>query len=327
MAKENRGIDAELQEVTVVLKQRIQEGSVILLLALSALLCVALNSYHPADLCWSHTPQTAVVHNTIGQTGAYVADLLFYWFGYIAYIFPLMLAYSSVRIFYKGFLAGPLHRLLWGLRVSGFFLALMAGCGLGNLHFLHWKTALPNQIGGVLGHFISHQAIIAFGEIGASLVLLASILTGMTLATGLSWFGLMDTLGRTFFEGMVLLPGRLSRLFRKKEAMDASPLALNPKITIKKITPSFDLPDQTSASQMALLPTLSGKPGKKPLLSETASSAMGLLRKPCLSLLEKETIQDASVKVSKEALEALSREVEARLLEFGVQGRVGAPVL
>ena len=49
--------------------------------------------------------------------------------------------------------------------------------------------------GGVLGDVVGRGLARVFSPLGATLILLALFLTGITLFTSLSWFALMDTIG------------------------------------------------------------------------------------------------------------------------------------
>ncbi|MFZ1390139.1 MAG: DNA translocase FtsK 4TM domain-containing protein, partial [Dokdonella sp.] len=74
------------------LQRRLREVGFLLLLPLAVYLFICLWTYSPADWGWSHVgePDQAVV-NFGGKIGAYLADLLFYFFGVLAYAFPALL--------------------------------------------------------------------------------------------------------------------------------------------------------------------------------------------------------------------------------------------
>ena len=56
-------------------------------------------SYHPSDPGWSHSGQVDPVLNQGGRVGAWIADVFLYLFGYMAYLFPIMVAYSGWLLF------------------------------------------------------------------------------------------------------------------------------------------------------------------------------------------------------------------------------------
>lgn len=179
-------------KVTAMLWRRLQEGGIILLSALALFLFVALITYHSNDPGWSKTTVEKTISNAAGKTGAFFSDLFFYLFGYIAYMFPAMIAYGGFCLFENRYEVGQFHRLLWIVRTSGFVLAILTGTGLASLHFHDWDNLLPSGAGGILGNVVAKYFVPASGTPGSTLLLLAGFLAGITLTTGLSWFGVVD---------------------------------------------------------------------------------------------------------------------------------------
>ena len=80
------------------LKRRLREVGALLLFPVALYLLGCLFSYSPLDPSWSHVGQAEHAHNFFGMLGAYVADLLRYLFGMVAYAFPLLLLLLGVRV-------------------------------------------------------------------------------------------------------------------------------------------------------------------------------------------------------------------------------------
>ena len=81
------------------LQVRLREGALIALVALCLYLCLALFSFNPSDPGWSYTGVDSEVSNLMGRLGAWIADVLFFLFGYLACIFPMMLGYQAWLVF------------------------------------------------------------------------------------------------------------------------------------------------------------------------------------------------------------------------------------
>src|SRR2546425_111658 len=81
--------------LTVHVTHRIREGLLILTIGISLFLLLALVTYHVSDPGWSDTGQSQQIANAGGKVGAWVSDIFLYIFGYMAYIFPLMLSYAA----------------------------------------------------------------------------------------------------------------------------------------------------------------------------------------------------------------------------------------
>src|ERR1051325_4670569 len=183
--------------LTPRLVRLLREAALYLLAAIGAYLLISLWTYHPFDPSWSHRGASTAVANVGGRVGAWLSDVLFGLFGYVAFLFPVLIAIGGWRIYLHRNDAEPAtwkHRAI----VSGaFLLVLIGGGGLANLHYV--THDVPFTAGGWLGNGIGTAFVAAFGFTGATLLLLAIFLSGVTLYTGLSWLRLMDATGRASF--------------------------------------------------------------------------------------------------------------------------------
>lgn len=176
------------------LLMRLQEGGFILLAAFACFLLVALATYNEADPGWSRTALDPEIKNAVGKTGAWVSDLFLFLFGYISYLYPLMIIFIGLRFFQNRLQLDFFNRWLWILRITGFIFAVTAGCGLASLHFGVYEIGRSFNAGGIFGQIISEELLNNLAPLGSTIILVATFLAGITLATGVSWFGLMDWL-------------------------------------------------------------------------------------------------------------------------------------
>ena len=74
-------------------RQRMWRDIALILIApLLFYLLASLGTFSPADPGWSHSGSiTAPLHNVGGRVGAWLADVLLYLTGYVAYLLPVML--------------------------------------------------------------------------------------------------------------------------------------------------------------------------------------------------------------------------------------------
>jgi S-DNA-T family DNA segregation ATPase FtsK/SpoIIIE len=369
------GIESNAQNISTTLWRRLQEGGFILLSAVACFLLIALITYHEGDPGWSHTGTHKGVVNAAGRVGAWFSDLFLYLFGYIAYMIPTMIGYGGIRIFQNRYEVGEFHRLLWCLRIVGFLLAIIAGGGLASLHFSVWNEGLPMGAGGICGQMIGAELLPVVGYLGSTLLLVSLFLAGITLATGLSWFGLMDIISRATWLGfnrfraeIPHIPKRLAHLkqqishfkwsslwaifrFKKKAVTAGLPAVLSgpkgaglrgdrkdlrkePSILGKNHNASQNSEKSLMvAVKRNLSPTLNSNdnpniPSVEAKMRRRVESIEGIKGGnvlPSVDLLEENDEKlNAEEGFSDAKLEALSREVEARLLEFGVQVTVVA---
>jgi len=189
------------------LKRRLREAGALLLLPLAVYLLVCLFSYDPHDPSWTNAGQLEHARNFGGTVGAYVADLLRWIFGLVAYCFPLLLLLLGVQVLrQRG--QQPQHPWEPALRLVGFVFFFITGPALLYLNFAQ-EPVQPQGVGGIIGVWVGHAVLSAFGSTGAPLLLLALFLIAVTLATGLSWFGVMDWTGQAVLQLAGWLRGKL----------------------------------------------------------------------------------------------------------------------
>ncbi len=293
----------------------LREGALFVLGAVAIYFLIALLTYSNRDPGWTNSVHVQHVANAGGRVGAWLADILLFWFGYLAYLLPVMVAYSGWLVFRGRTPDGDFDVRTFTIRWVGFLLTLCAGTGLAALHFAIAPGTLPeNSAGGIVGTGIV-AALTVFGVLGSTLFLLALFLTGVTLFTGLSWLALMDYVGRKtlatfgFARRSVVwvrdtLAARQARQQREDAAnldREKNQLRKPPKIepTIKSLEPSVRVEKERQV----------------PLFDPPANSEL-----PALSLLD--APQKSTKGFSTEALEAMSRLVEMKLADFGIEAEV-----
>ncbi|MEY6432953.1 DNA translocase FtsK 4TM domain-containing protein [Thioalkalicoccus limnaeus] len=177
------------------LERALREGAMWSLVCVAIYLVIALASYSPEDPGWSYLGPTDAVANLGGPFGAWFADVTLFLFGFLAYLIPLMVAWSGYLLFRRREPEVATHAYLVGLRWIGFLLTLAAGCALAATHPAGWGDALPNGAGGGLGDLISRTLTASFKPAGATIFTIALFLVGFGLFTGLSWLLVIDGVG------------------------------------------------------------------------------------------------------------------------------------
>ena len=75
-----------------IIAKRLKEGTLLAICGLAIFLLVALITHNPLDPGWSYATSSTTIANSAGKMGAWLADVLFTFFGYIAYmsrLFPV----------------------------------------------------------------------------------------------------------------------------------------------------------------------------------------------------------------------------------------------
>ena len=119
----------------LMLLYHIKEGILLSLSAISIFFLISFLSYHPFDPGWSRTAQHFKIANIAGNLGAWFADLFLYFFGIVAYLFPVIILYSCIIVFVNKKFTNNL--LLWSVRIFGFIVTMLSGCALVSLFNNH----------------------------------------------------------------------------------------------------------------------------------------------------------------------------------------------
>lgn len=294
----------------------LREGALFVFGAVALYLFIALASYEPSDPGWSHRGFEDQTTNMGGVAGAWFSDVFLYLFGYFAYLFPFMVAYAGWLVYCERDDVQGFDPKFFFLRLGGCVMTVAAGSALAGLHFGDPLTALPAGAGGVLGGFIGVSLESVFNFLGATLFLLALFLTGVTLFTGLSWFWVMDSVGRgtlRFIEWLSFMTSRARDYWvARKATVERQEHVRETQVKVPRRVPRIEpviieveRSEQAHASRQGELFGLGEKSAR-----------------PSLSLLDKPKAKARSV--SREDLEAMSRLVELKLIDFGIEVEVVA---
>lgn len=306
--------------VTEKFLPRLREGALIGFVAAFLYLVVSLVSYAPNDPGWSDTGRGQALSNAGGPTGAWLADVFFSLFGYMAYLFPIMLAYRAWFMFRERFRQGPFDWVSFTVRFIGLSLVMIASTGLAMIAD-NGMTNLPFGAGGILGQSVGNAAQEAFSSFGSRLVLVPALLFGMTIFTDLSWLKLMDQLGaltleiteRARYFCQRKLRERQQRREQKKHQQERKVVIAN-SVEKEKARPAPKIKpmpkQQVEVSERVL------RERQQPLFEAPLTGTL-----PPLDLLDPATA-DHKKGFSTEALEAMSRLLEHKLKDFGVLAEV-----
>jgi len=311
---------ADNQTIHPHVTKGLREGTLFVLSALAAYLLLSLSSYHAQDPGWSHSGPAQVIQNYGGVVGAWFADVFLYLFGYLAYLFPLMVGFSGWLVFRgRTTPSGKIDLHVLAVRWAGFLLTVASGCGLATLHFGVAPGDLPLDAGGVFGNLVGEQLAALFSFMGATLFLLALFLTGVTLFTGMSWLSVMDWTGKMTLLGFDWLAewvaelrtrfdsyrARRSREEQVAEKQEKQKVAKRKPVRIEPVIKKVETSERVERERQV-------KMFDAPPNTEL----------PPLSLLDE--AREYSEGYSESALEAMSRLVEMKLLDFGIEVEVVA---
>jgi len=305
--------------------------------ALAAWLALVLATWHPADPAWSHAAAASVVHNRGGALGAYLSDILYYLFGFSAWWWVVVLLHRV----WAGYahLAGhrrsigekigdksepQLPRVHWEQGV-GFVLLLTASIALEALRLHTLGETLPaardgvGGAGGVIGQALADAAALGLGFTGGTLTLLVALAVGLSLFFSFSWLACAERVGGALEAaarriqaayvarqdrrvGAVAKAVRSEQVVAKQEKLThEQPVRIEPALTVVPKSERVEREKQQS-------------------LFTPAAGSEGSL--PAVSLLDPSQANQETV--SAETIEFISRLIEKKLSDFGVQVTVVA---
>ncbi len=284
-------------------------------------LLASLYTYSPADPGWSHSGSvTAPLLNACGRVGAWIADVLLYLTGYVAYLLPFVLgAIAWIALFGMDTDGDGEADLGPALRLIGIVGFLVASCGL-----LYLRISGSNDFsagsGGILGQLTGRSLLRGFGPVGANLFLVSLFLISVTLATGLSWLAVMDRIGAL----ALALPGLLTRGARRsaQQANDWSEARAfrEERVEARKVDTELRAKREKVRIEPPSAPVVEKSERAKreqqiPLFHVGDGSGI-----PPLALLDDPKPQPKGY--DEQTLETLSRQIEFKLKDFRIDAEV-----
>ncbi|MCY4226937.1 MAG: DNA translocase FtsK 4TM domain-containing protein [Gammaproteobacteria bacterium] len=290
-----------------------KELKLIVLVFLAGYLFIALFSYTPQNL--ADASSAGFGSNLGGTVGAWIAAGMFSMIGGSAYLFLFL---CGAIIFFSYWKRLSANRSYSGALIlfTGIISALMGSSGLESLYFSQSIVAETPIAGGLMGELLSSFLYSAFGVVGASLLLLALVITGLSIVMHISWFAVMDRIGYEVFrifevmrKGTEVSMDRVTGLRTKKQR----------SMAVKEFEESMrDRKAPSIVSQPSAIKQSKRKQDEaQESLFDKDGNAGGL---PELSLLDA-TLQD-SRGYSQESLEMMSRLLVKKLKDFNVEATV-----
>ncbi|MBO6555898.1 MAG: DNA translocase FtsK 4TM domain-containing protein [Pseudomonadales bacterium] len=302
---------------------RLKEGAFIALVAIALYLVLALISFDKQDPGWTYTGANDAVNNIVGRSGAWVADVFLFFFGFLAFIFPMMLAWQAWVIFRERQSADEFSWPIFIFKGVGLFLTICAGTGLAAMHFFTFGLDYQYGSGGIVGREIADLLVPVFSYVGTTLILLAMFLFGLTAFLDISWLKVMDTTGHLAIEFAAMVQAYSNRVITSfKERAEIRKSAEHRREALEK---------HVERKQQRPAPVIEAPPPpKKEESKRVARERQGNLFKisavdglPALHLLDEQE-RDHSKGYSAEDLEAMSRLLELKLKDYGVEAEVVA---
>jgi S-DNA-T family DNA segregation ATPase FtsK/SpoIIIE len=322
--------------------------------ALLLVLALAMFSFSPKDPSWSGSGLGGAVVNWMGLVGAWLADGMYFCFGYSAWWLVALLGRVWLNAWAE-WLRGDEPALAahqqeeetsWKTRLVfwlGVVVLMSSSSALEWARLTRWDAALPATSGGALGYAVGHFSLKWLGFNGSTLIELACLALGLGWAFGFSWGQVCENLGAKL-DGLMqsrqvkremeedLAMGQ--QALREREQLQ-SKLPVEPQLhpfenefeekplfaAAGVAAPVFAEPVAPMVIEAPVVDVPRServvKERQKPLFNELPDSKL-----PQVDLLDSLTQRQEGV--APETLEMTSRMIEKRLKDFGVEVRVVA---
>jgi S-DNA-T family DNA segregation ATPase FtsK/SpoIIIE len=291
----------------------LREGALYVFGALAFILWFALFTYDPADPGFSQATAGTDVQNGVGRVGALVADLLFNFFGRPAYLFTVMVFYLGWMLYREQKTQQALTRMDFALRFGGFLATLITSCALSTLHFS--PVGFNETAGGIVGQVVGHSLESVMKLLGASTLLFMLWVASISLFLGISWFSVMDRIGHWCLVAYEKAQVKFAELQDRAEGRRQQ-AARQDIIEVEKKRTAGRPPPRIEPVMPSLEPSARAERERQvPLFDPPAAGEL-----PPLSLLDDPPVQKQGY--SEESLEAMSRLVELKLRDFGIEVEV-----
>ncbi|MEK0428089.1 MAG: segregation ATPase FtsK/SpoIIIE, family [Pseudomonadota bacterium] len=305
----------------------LSEARWLVLAVACAYLTLVLFTYSPTDSGWSHAGIALRPTNWGGSAGAWLADLMLYVFGFSAWWWSVALmagVWVSYRQLANRFLLQKepekRHRYELVIRTAGFVMLILGSSGLEYVRMYTLKVKLPRDPGGVLGELVGGAAQTTFGFDGGTLILLMLFGLGFSLCFHVSWMAVAERLGggiESFAQWMVqLYAERQDRKVGQEAAVKREEVVVQERARIV---------EAKATSPIQIVPQVVHVPKSERVEKEKQVSLfldMPDTNLPPLSLLDEPPAEQETVTV--ETLEYVSRLIEKKLSDFGVEVKVVA---
>jgi len=302
---------------------RLREGLLIVTSIFALYLLLSFITYSPDDPGWLGASDNEI-SNMGGKVGAFLADVFLSLFGYIAYLFVPLLVFAAWLGLKPERAQYEFNGLEFALKSLGFICIILGASGLTNMAFADHVSLLPTTAGGILGDVLCHTLVNVFNVTGATLFLICFFLCGMTLFAGFSWLHFVEKVGDWSLAAWEKL-----KAYRQKSAS----LPILKPVVRKENEPSFlkkleSRLKKPAPREQLVIPELPAPPVvKKKLLAAgkkiTSSVVLAKGQVPPLTLLNPSPPSEGKA-FTNTSFEALSKLVEERLNDFGVDAKVVA---
>ena len=292
----------------------VREALWLLLLLVGLFLAVILMTYHPQDPSWFYMGSDgSVIENAGGKVGAVLSDVLLNLFGFSAW-WLVVLTLFTIWLTYQQIDAEEKERPFLAYNMVGFGLLLAASSALEAGHIVSLPASLPDVAGGIIGVSVDGGLRRLFGYAGSAMVLLLLFSVGFSLFTGWSWIMMTEKFGAALIALSEWAQAKYHDWQDRKVGKVVEQKRADFVQSERKRTEDR-VPVEIKSAKTQIVKSERGQKEKQVSLFASDDD-----RLPPLHLLDE---ANSSVELpSDETLEFISRLIERKLVDFGIEVKV-----
>ena len=308
--------EAEVNQSHALVATLIKEAWWLGLVLAGLYVTIILFTYHREDPSWSHmAADNSVIHNSGGNVGAWLSDMLLYLFGFSAWWWAILAFYAMWFVYLKLEVVDLSKKPFLLFNFIGFALLLIASCALEAGHLISLTTSLPLAPGGMLGTSVDSALRMMFGYTGSSMLLLVMFVIGFSLFTGWSWIMITERFGASLITSYEFIKFKLQD-WQDRKAGKVVEIERTEFVHAERKRVVDREPVLIEAPVLGIIQSERVQKEKKAPLFETMPDSS----LPPLHLLDEPS--GAVEPQSAETLDFTSRLIERKLMDFGIEVKV-----
>jgi S-DNA-T family DNA segregation ATPase FtsK/SpoIIIE len=292
----------------------VREATWLSLLFLGLYITLALGSFSTHDPSWSHSVATESIRNLGGVMGAYFSGLFLSIFGLSSWWLVFLSIYSIFLIYPRIENENYETKHLLIIHYLGFILLLFSSSTFEAGYVINLPALFPSAQGGMLGNLVNLFLIQTMGYIGALIFLLFTFAIGFSLFTGWSWIKISEAIGNLLCNFTQFIFNKINDWIDKREGRkfekERTALVEKDRKKLEDRTPVTIVENQIDARESKRVQ----KEKQKNLFGDIDAIL------PPIHLLDEPSKQVVSQ--APETIEFISRLIEKKLLDFGVDAKV-----
>ncbi len=283
---------------------RLYELVLIIMIGFNLFLLTSLITHSSSDYIWLQSGNNStIIINWGGRVGVYLSEFLFLWFGHSSYLIPIVLILLLVKYYRKINTGNGLNYLQLFYNFIGFIILLVLVSGFAANNF-------NPESGGWIGLMLQKYLSVLFGQ-SINIVYVSLIMASLSLTGYLSWLLLFDKTGRVITYLFALIIGKISHIRHISKQKEQIKTIKKDRLQVIKDTTKLKKSEpEIKDKNTDITPSANAQHGIQSSLFNNKQDTL-----PALSLLD--PIKKQENGYSKSTLDIMSRQVEAKLKDFG----------